>query len=286
MKVLLGLAGLFLAATPVMAAKKEPPKPAAPLVATAADWRPIDADNTVVIETAKGAIYVELAPAAAPASSERLKKLARAHFYDGLTFFRVIDDFMAQTGDPKNDGTGQSSETSLPPEFTFRLGPNMGYTVVDQPEGSEGGFIGAFPVISQPAGMGALTNDGKVHAYGLFCAGVIGMARDSAPDSANSQFFVMRQDHQTLNQNYTPFGRVVLGETVVRSIKVGEPVAAPRDAMTKVYVLADIPEAQRPKIRVIDTKSAYFHALAKKAREDIGEKFTPCDVEVAGELVK
>ena len=286
MKLLLGLAGLLLAATPAMAAKKAPPAPPAPLVAAASDWRPVDAANTLVIETNRGTIYVELAPAAAPAASERLKKLTRAHFYDGLTFFRVIDDFMAQTGDPKNVGTGQSSEPKLPAEFTFRLGRDAGYIAVDWPQGSEGGFIGAFPVISQPAAMSGLTADGKVEAYGLFCAGVIGIARDNAPDSGNSQFFLMRQDHQNLNQNYTPFGRVVVGENFVRAIKAGEPVAAPQDVLIKAYVLGDLPEASRPKIRVIDTKSAYFLALAKRARDDVGDKFTPCDVEVAGELVK
>jgi len=286
MKLLLGLAGLLLAATPAMAAKKAPPAPPAPLVAAASDWRPVDAANTLVIETNRGTIYVELAPAAAPAASERLKKLTRAHFYDGLTFFRVIDDFMAQTGDPKNVGTGQSSEPNLPAEFTFRLGRDAGYIAVDWPQGSEGGFIGAFPVISQPAAMSGLTADGKVEAYGLFCAGVIGIARDNAPDSGNSQFFLMRQDHQNLNQNYTPFGRVVVGENFVRAIKAGEPVAAPQDVLIKAYVLGDLPEASRPKIRVIDTKSAYFLALAKRARDDVGDKFTPCDVEVAGELVK
>jgi len=132
----------------------------------------------------------------------------------------------------------------------------------------------------QPAGGdGRLDHDGKVQAYGLFCAGVIGIARDAAVDSGNSQFFLMRQDHQSLNQNYTPFGRVVVGEAAVRAIKVGEPVPAPQDVMIKVYVLGDVPAAQRPKIRVIDTKSAYFHALAKRTREEVGERFTPCDVE-------
>jgi peptidylprolyl isomerase len=274
--------------TPVQAAKKPaaPPPPAAPLVASASDWRPVDAENTLVITTNRGAIYVELASAAAPATTAQLKKLARAHFYDGLTFFRVIDDFMAQTGDPKNVGTGQSSEPNLPPEFTFRLTPGGDYTAVYQPQGAENGFIGALPVISQPAAMSGLTADGKVLAYGLFCTGVLGIARDEAPDSGNSQFFLMRQDHQSLNQKYTPAGRVVVGESVVRAIKVGEPVSAPQDQMVKVQVLSDIPETERPKIRVIDTKSAYFHALAKRSSDDLGDKFTPCDVEVAGELVK
>ena len=287
MKFVLGLAGVLLAVTPVQAAKKPaPPAPAAPLVPAASDWRPVDAANTLVIETNKGLVYVELAPSVAPAATERVKKLARAHFYDGLSFFRVIDTFMAQTGDPKNTGEGQSSEPNLPAEFTFRLGRAPAYTAVDWPQGVENGFIGALPVTSQPGAMAMLTADGKVEAYGLFCAGVIGVARADAPDSGNSQFFLMRQDHQNLNKAYTAFGRVVVGEGVVRSIKAGEPVPEPRDVMAKVQVLSDIPEAQRPKIRVIDTKSAYFHALAKRTRDDVGERFTPCDVEVAGELVK
>ena len=288
MKVLFGLAALALAVAPAQAADKPAPATAAPppLTPGESDWRPINVADTVVIETGKGAIYVELAPTAAPAASAQLKKLARAHFYDGLTFFRVIENFMDQTGDPKNDGTGQSSEPNLPPEFTFRRAPDPNYSMVDSPPGGEGGFIGAFPVLSQPSAMSALTTDGKVEAYGLFCAGVIGVARSDAPDSGNSQFFLMRGDHQSLNRSYTPFGRVVAGQGVVRSIKVGEPVEAPRDIMTKVYVLADVPEAQRPKIRVIDTKSAYFHALVRRTREAIGDNFTPCDVEVAGELVK
>jgi peptidylprolyl isomerase len=285
MKLLFGLAALLASASPVLAADKPAPA-AAPAGPSAGDWRPVDAANTLVIETNRGAIYVELSPAAAPAATERLKKLARAHFYDGLTFFRVIDDFMDQTGDPKNDGTGQSAEPNLPPEFTFRLTHDNAYSAVDWPQGEEGGFLGAMPVLSQPAAMAALTADGKVEAYGLFCTGVIGIARSDTPDSGNSQFFLMRQDHQSLNHGYTAFGRVVVGLDVVRAIKVGEPVAAPQDLMTKVYVLGDVPEAQRPKIRVIDTRSAYFKALAKRTRDSVGDRFTPCDVEVAGEIVK
>jgi peptidylprolyl isomerase len=277
----IGLVLVMTAAGPALAADKAPA--AAPLAPGPSDWRAVDPANTLVIETNKGVIYVELSPAAAPAAAAQLKKLARAHFYDGLSFFRVIDDFMAQTGDAKNDGTGQSAESNLPPEFAFRLSPDAGFSMFDNPTGMEEGFIGALPVISQPTAMAALTNDGKVDAYGLFCAGVVGIARSGDPGSGNSQFFLMRQPNQTLNRSYTPVGRVVVGEGVVRSIKTGEPVAAPRDVMIKVYVLADVPAASRPRIRVIDTKSAYFHAFATRSRAAIGDRFTPCDIEVAGE---
>jgi peptidylprolyl isomerase len=291
MKYILSVAALLLAAAPAEAARKHAPAPAtdAPAAAAAtptatdADWRAVDADNTLVIDTNKGRVIVELTPAVAPATVERLKTLTRTHLYDNLTFFRVIDDFMAQTGDPKNNGTGGSTLPDLKAEFTFRMGHDAGFAAVDHPAGSETGFIGALPVTAQPAGMAMLTADGKVTAYGMFCPGVIGMARAEAEDSGNSQFFLMRQEHAALDQKYTAFGRVVVGEGVVRSIKAGEPVPDPQDKMIKVQILADMPANQRPKVRVIDTRGAYFAALVKQAKAQQGDAFTLCGVEVAGE---
>ena len=186
-----------------------------------ADLRPVDAANTVVIDTNKGRIVVELYPSIAPQSVARLLTLARQHFYDGQTFFRVIDGFMDQTGDPLNSGQGQSNLPNVPAEFDFRYAPNQGVSEVTSiPQGSIG-FVGALPVVGQPDAMADLTADGKVHGFALFCPGVIGMARAQAPDSANSQFFLMRAEHLDLNQRYTAFGRVIVGQDVVRENQGG-----------------------------------------------------------------
>ena len=67
--------------------------------------------------SAKGTIEIALNPAA-PQHAERLKALARAGAYDGVVFHRVIDGFMAQTGDPTGTGTGKSSLPNIPAEFT------------------------------------------------------------------------------------------------------------------------------------------------------------------------
>ena len=64
----------------------------------------------------------------------------------------------------------------------------------------------------------------------------------------------------------------------MNAIKVGEPVPAPADRMVKVQMLSDMPAGQRPVIKVIDTKSAYFKALAAKEKAAKGDEFTPCDV--------
>ena len=67
-----------------------------------------DPENTLVIETTKGRVVIELRPDLAPKHVERIKQLAREGFYDGIPFHRVIDGFMAQTGCPKGTGTGGS----------------------------------------------------------------------------------------------------------------------------------------------------------------------------------
>ena len=251
---------------------------------TAADWRDVDAANTVVIDTNKGRIFLELYPQVAPDSVARVEALARNHFYDGLTFFRVIDGFMDQTGDPMNNGSGGSDQPNVKGEFTFKLTPGPDFTVIGHPPGNgDAGFIAALPGVSQPAAMATFRADGKVVAWGLFCSGVAGMARADTPDSANSQFFLMRDPKLDLDARYTAFGRVVAGQDVVRAIKIGEPVENPRDRMTKVQMLSDIPAAQRPTVRVIDTKSAYFASLTAEAKAAKGDAFTPCDVDIASD---
>lgn len=76
-----------------------------------------DPENTLIIETTKGRVVIELRPDLAPKHVERIKTLAREGFYDGIVFHRVIDGFMAQTGCPKGTGTGGSNYDNLPAEF-------------------------------------------------------------------------------------------------------------------------------------------------------------------------
>ena len=76
-----------------------------------------DPENTIVMETTKGRVVIELRPDLAPKHVERIKTLAREHFYDGIVFHRVIDGFMAQVGCPHGTGTGGSSYPDLKQEF-------------------------------------------------------------------------------------------------------------------------------------------------------------------------
>ncbi|MBC00313.1 MAG: peptidylprolyl isomerase [Rhodobacteraceae bacterium] len=154
--------------------------------------QPADPENTLYLDLKDGRVVIRLRPDLAPNHVERIKTLARDGFYDGIVFHRVIDGFMAQTGDPTGTGMGGSDLPDLKAEFS------------EAP----------------------------------FRRGVLGMARSRAPDSANSQFFIMFADGDWLNGQYTVFGEVVDGMEHVDKIKRGEPVEDP-DKIIKMQVAAD-----------------------------------------------
>ncbi len=135
-----------------------------------------DKGNTIYLDTKDGRITIELRPDIAPKHVTQLKALTKRGFYDGIVFHRVIDGFMAQTGDPTGTGGGKSDLPNIPAEFS-----------------------------KEP-----------------FKRGIVGMARSSSPDSANSQFFIMFSDYPSLNNNYTVVGQVTKGMDIVDKIKKGE----------------------------------------------------------------
>lgn len=162
-----------------------------------------DPENTVIIELKDGPVTVELLPDVAPRHVARMKELARAGAYDNVAFHRVIDGFMAQTGDVEH---GDMEEG-----FNLRRAGTGGSDLPDL-----------------PAEFSRLPHD----------RGTIGAARSANPDSANSQFFINFKDNHFLNGQYTVYGRVIEGMEHVDAIRRGEPPAEP-DRMISVRVAAD-----------------------------------------------
>ncbi|RZJ01109.1 MAG: peptidylprolyl isomerase, partial [Brevundimonas sp.] len=249
----------------------------------APEWRMVAPENLLVIDTTKGRILVELAPEVAPLHVERIRLLAHNGFFDNLTWHRVIDLFMAQTGDPLGNGEGQSAYPDLKAEFTFRRDRAMPFAPVASPMGAQLGFLGALPIQTQPDATFATTADGKVHGWGIYCPGVAGMARDEGNDTANSQFFIMRQAYPALDKRYTIWGMTVAGLDIVRALQVGDGdngmmAQAQPDRMTRVRVASDLPEADRPTVQVLATDSVRFHDLVTQTRTARGADFSVCDV--------
>lgn len=243
------------------------------------NWRQIDPENTLYIDTVHGRIVIELYPEIAPRHVERIKTLTRLGFYDGLTFHRVVDDFMAQTGDPLGTGEGASSLPDLREEFMFRRGPEMPFIQAAEQSRARLGFYKALPIESQPDAQMAVTSDGRVSANALHCQGVVSMARSDNPNSANSQFFIMRQPNSALNKRYTIFGRVVWGQEAVMQIAVGNPPPTP-DRMIAVRVAADLPETECAPIYVLRTDGPQFRDLIEDTRRQRRADFSVCDVEI------
>ena len=115
------------------------------ILGTSCSKQPMSADpgNVLVIELKDGPVLVKLRPDLAPKHVERVKQLAKEGFYDGIKFHRVIDNFMAQTGDPTGTGTGGSNYANLPAEFSqepYRRG-TIGAARTSDPDSANSQFF-------------------------------------------------------------------------------------------------------------------------------------------------
>lgn len=164
-----------------------------------------DPENTLVLETTKGTVAIELYPELAPGHVARIKELAREGAYDGVLFHRVIDGFMAQTGDVK---FGKKGGDSFNP--------------------SRAGMGGS----DKPDLKAEFSNVKHVR-------GTCSMARSQNPNSANSQFYICFTDAPWLDRQYSVWGQVIEGMDNVDIIKRGEPVTDP-DSITSAKIAADI----------------------------------------------
>ena len=284
------LCGATLLAGPVGAQSAAAPAPtvAATPIPADATWT-IAPENLLVIDTNKGRILVGLDPRLAPQSVERIRTLADRGFYDGLAWHRVMAGFMAQTGDPLGTGAGSSDLPDVPGEFQFRRGRDAGFVTVPESGAGTRGIMGFVPLQTQPDAQLMFNADGRTDAIGLFCTGIAGMARNTDPNSANSQFFLTLGESANLNGTYTPFGRVLVGQEVVAALKVGPEAANGRvtdpDVMTRVRTAAAMPEAERPSVQVMDVAHPAYAALIAERRTARGTRFTVCDALPPAQLV-
>ncbi len=260
---------------------------------SSSDWRDLDPENTLYIKTKHGTFVIELYPEIAPKHVKQIKELTRQGFYNDIVFHRVIDGFMNQTGDPRGDGTGDSSLPDIKGEMVFRRSPSDMKLVLIGNEISplgdvETGFYKALPMASKPAAQAMLTKDGKVEAFGLHCKGIASMARGQSVDSANSQFFLMRANYPSLNAKYTVWGTVLWGRDALDKIKegvVGQTKNFVPDVMEKVQIAADVPKSERINVQVLKTDSKAFREYVKSKKGKGGKYPSICDIEVPNRLV-
>jgi cyclophilin family peptidyl-prolyl cis-trans isomerase len=230
-------------------------------------------DNTAILQLDDGLVIIELNPAFAPETVDQFKRLSREGFYDGQSFYRVIDGFVAQGGDGSDMGVA-NAEPTIKAEFEREWSAQSAFVSVQQPDlfAPETGFIDGSPVARD-------SESGKV--WLVHCPGAVAMARLDDPDSSSTDFYiVIGQAPRYLDRNLNIFGRVVYGMEIMQRLRRGLSSnggviddAKERSAIRTVRIAADIPAGERPKVEVIDTNSEEFQSILDARRNRDAEFF-------------
>jgi len=238
------------------------------------DWRPVDPDALLLIEVEDGTIAIELADWIAPNHAERMRQAARDGFFDGRSFYRVIDGFVAQGGRGEEaDSIGLPQYPALAGEFTV---PSDGVTFTPMIDSdlyaASVGHVSGFPAAMNQAGD---------EVWPIHCPGTVAMARGNDPDSGDVEFYiVIGQGPRHLDRIMSVFGRVIDGMEHVQALRRGDPAVnsgviadtAARDTIVSARIASDLPEADRPAYEVMRTDGRAFHD-AKEGRRNRTHEF-------------
>lgn len=265
-----------------------------PVHAVEPEWRVTEPDSTVVMRLDTGKVVIELNAGFAPATVAQFKRLVQKGFYDGQSFYRVIDGFVAQAGDGSDIGM-QSEEPTIKAEFERNWSDRLRFTLVQKLDlyAPETGFIDGFAAARE-------IESGKV--WLTHCPGTVAMARGNDPGSSRTDFYiVIGQAPRYLDRNLTVFGRVVFGMEHIQSVRRGSlsengVIENPeeRSIIRSVRLVSDLPAAERPHVQVRNSDSAGFRAMLDARRQRGADFFhhTPpavldvCQVPNSGKLAQ
>ena len=238
---------------------------------TAADWRPLDPENTLYLELDSGRVVIELAPRFAPAHVANIRALARGHWWDGLSINRVHENFVVQWGDPAEDPAEAKPfpagvQEEIPAEFTVAA-DGVPFTRLPDVDGwaPQVGFSNGIPAARDPAaGL----------AWPAHCYAAVGAGRGGEPDSSTGAelYVVIGQSPRQLDRNITTVGRVVQGMERLTVLPRGEgPLGfytepALRTPIRAIRLAADVPAAQRENLEVFRTDTPAWEALVESRR--------------------
>ena len=263
----------MMAAVPVLAA--DPPARAQTprtmdevlQATTAADWRPLEPENTLYLQLPQGRVVIELAPAFAPLHATNLRTLTRQKYFDGLAILRSQDNFVVQWGDPDGKRSLGDAQARLPPEFTVKATAGLPFEPLADRDGyaPEVGFSQGFPAARDPA---------RGEAWLAHCYAMVGAGRGNEPDSGNGAELYVVTGHapRQLDRNIALVGRVIKGmELLATQARGSGPMGfyeKPEQyvSITSVRVAADVPVAERENLEVMRTDTASFRQLVEVRR--------------------
>jgi len=236
-------------------------------------WRAIAPENLLVIDTDYGRTVIELNPEFAPNHVQRIRDLAAMEFYDGLTFYRVIEGFVAQAGRGEGEGA-----PVVPEAFPALLNENDRASA-----GLEFAHLGSPDLYAKISGhvngFAAAQDPDSGRSWLQHCPGSMAMARDNDPDTGDAEFYiVLGPGTRYLDRNLTVFGRVIDGMEFIQKLNRGVRAidsgviadVARRDVIHSFKIAANMPESTRPAYEVMPTPSEEFtaHKTSKRVRNE------------------
>jgi len=224
------------------------------------EWRAFDQENLLYITLGDGVAIVALSEFLAQDHVAQLKSLARQGFYDGLSFYRVIDGFVAQGGDPFEERDIGDAKQMLKaefeeplPEFIERVGDSFATVRDSDGYASRVGFVDGLPV-----GV----DDQSQTVWHLHCAGAFAFGREIEKNSASTEIYITLQPQRYLDRNLSVVGRVISGMEHIQRLNRNTPPEAKTDALGDVIVSmrigADLPADQQLEFETLRAKSDAF----------------------------
>lgn len=271
---------MTLMADNAAAQKTTPPPVAKPALSytdllnasSAADWRPIDNDNTLYLEMNSGRVVIELAPQFSPLHVANIKALVREGYFDGLVFMRSQENYVVQWGDPTEKKTPLKAKKNLPPEFTVAIKKDIPFTRLPDVDGyaKQVGFSNGFHSARDPK---------NATTWLTHCTGAVGVGRDNDVGSGGGTelYVVTGNAPRQLDRNITLVGRVVQGMSLLTVLPRGTgPLGfyeKPEQyvPIKSMRVAADVPETERTALEIIRTDTPAFTAMVEALRNRGGD---------------
>ncbi|MFN6261567.1 MAG: peptidylprolyl isomerase [Chromatiaceae bacterium] len=241
-------------------------------------WQDISQQQLVYLQVSdaagrEGTVVLQLADSFTPLTSARFRQLVQQRFYDGLPFYRVIDQFVLQAGLPEGESHPQQLKKSypaLPAEFSWPVRSADPYTPVQSGDllAEETGFNQGFAV-----------GRAKGREWLIHCPNLVNMARDANPASATTDFAIMQgQAPRHLDQNMNVFARVVWGAEKLNLLPRGEKASGGilsaqqrRGSILSARLGTELPAAQQLALQQQLTNSADFQQMLQRRRERADE---------------
>jgi peptidylprolyl isomerase len=278
----LALVGLCLALGAAVCFAAEPPEPqlAAPAVRPTAEvlasapaeaWRPLDPENTLLLELDSGQVILELARWMAPRHVDNIRTLVDAGYFDGSAVLRSQDNYVVQWGDPAEEGDTPRplgvAAASLAPEWERPIDASLPFTQLGDSDAYAPavGFTHELPVARDAAtGITWLAH----------CYGMVGVGRDVAPDSGNGSqlYVVIGHAPRHLDRNVTLVGRVVAGIERLSTLPRGSgplgfyETPEERIPIRSIRRVASLPPEETPALEVLRTDTGTFEDLIRSRR--------------------